>query len=158
LKNFPATEKSGEAQADGRKGRGFGGRNFRPSALPAEGGLGREAARPCVSKEAKPAKIVSLIEKIFCARSLKNVSIFAGSARRQAASRWAGLPPTGRQLKVAVRIFVKKSSDSVQKVPPSLRRSSLERRRASLSFGVIKSASIGIRKKAGKRLCITSTA
>ena len=36
---------------------------------------------------------------------------------RQAASRWAGLPPAGRQLKVAVRIFVKKSSDFVQKVP-----------------------------------------
>ena len=29
---------------------------------------------------------------------------------RQAASRWAGLPPVGRQLKVAVRIFVKKNS------------------------------------------------
>ena|GEM_PF-3662524 len=29
---------------------------------------------------------------------------------------WAGLPPCGQQLKVAVRIFVKKSSDFVQKV------------------------------------------
>jgi hypothetical protein len=54
-----------------------------------EAGLGWEAARPCVSKSAKPAKIDSLIEKIFCVRPLKNVSIFAGFAgRRQAASRW----------------------------------------------------------------------
>jgi len=53
--------------------------------------MGWEAARPCVSKEAKPAKIVSLIEKDFCARPLKDVSIFVGFAcRRQAASRWAG--------------------------------------------------------------------
>jgi len=34
-KNF-----QGEAQAGGQKGRGFGGRNFCPPALPAEGGLG----------------------------------------------------------------------------------------------------------------------
>jgi hypothetical protein len=31
-----------------------------------EAGLGWEVARPCESKEAKPAKIVSLIEKDFC--------------------------------------------------------------------------------------------
>jgi len=36
---------------------------------------GWEAARLCVSKEAKPAKIVSLIEKIFCARPLKEKEI-----------------------------------------------------------------------------------
>jgi hypothetical protein len=69
-----------------------------------------EAARPCVSKEAKPAKIVSLIEKRFCARPLKEKEIFAGFVRRQAASRWGG-------LKISVRIFFKKSSDFVQKVP-----------------------------------------
>ena len=91
--------------------------------------MGWEAARPgavprselCsttgVSKEAKPAKIDSLKEKIFCTCPLKNVSIFAGFVRHQAASRWAGLPPARRQLKVNVRIFVKKSSDFVQKVP-----------------------------------------
>jgi hypothetical protein len=45
---------------------------------------GWEAARPCVSKEAKPAKIVSLIEKEFCARPLKGKGIFAGFVRRQA--------------------------------------------------------------------------
>jgi hypothetical protein len=66
--------------------------------LPARSVWGWEAARPCVSKEAKPAKIVSLIEKIFCARPSKNVSIFAGFVRRQAASLWVGLPPCGRQL------------------------------------------------------------
>ena len=44
--------------------------------------LGWEAARPCVSKEAKPAKIDSLIEKIFCACPLKNVSIFTGFVQR----------------------------------------------------------------------------
>lgn len=38
-------------------------------------------------------------------------------ARRQTASRWAGLPPTGRQLKVTIRIFVKRSSNIVQKTP-----------------------------------------
>ena len=94
--------------------------------------LGWEAARPgavprselCsttgVSKEAKPAKIDSLIEKIFCACPLKNVSIFTGFVRRprrsrsatlrgrQAASRWAGLPPAGRQL---VGVLPEMSSD-----------------------------------------------
>ena len=56
--------------------------------------LGWEAARPCavprselcsttgVSKEAKPAKIDSLIEKDFCACPLKNVSIFTGFVQR----------------------------------------------------------------------------
>jgi hypothetical protein len=52
--------------------------------------LGWEAARLCISREAKPAKIDSLIEKDFCARPLKNVSIFVGFVRRQAASRWVG--------------------------------------------------------------------
>jgi hypothetical protein len=71
---------------------------------------GWEAARPCSSKEAKPAKIVSLIEKIFCALLLKEKEIFAGFVRRprrsrfatlrgrQAASRWAGLARGARQL------------------------------------------------------------
>jgi len=58
--------------------------------LSAEGGIGWEAACPCVSKEAKPAKIDSLIEKLFCACPLKEKEIFAGFARRQAASRWVG--------------------------------------------------------------------
>ena len=44
--------------------------------------MGWEAARPCVSKSAKPAKIDSLIEKIFCACPLKNVLIFTGFVQR----------------------------------------------------------------------------
>jgi len=53
---------------------------------------GWEAARPCVSKEAKPAKIVSLIEKEFCARPLKEKEIFAGFVSAfGGVSRWAGL-------------------------------------------------------------------
>ncbi|RLC34494.1 MAG: hypothetical protein DRZ76_02570 [Candidatus Nealsonbacteria bacterium] len=60
--------------------------------------MGREAARPCtvprselcsvigISKEAKAAKIDSLIEKNFCARPLKNVPIFAGFACRHRAA------------------------------------------------------------------------
>jgi len=39
----------------------------------------------------------------------------------QTASRWAGLSPAERQLKVAIRIFVKKSSDFNQKAPPIFR-------------------------------------
>jgi len=64
---------------------------------------GWEAARPCVSKEAKPAKIVSLIEKDFCARPLKEQEIFAGFAcRRQAELRrsWAGSAPVRAQIAV----------------------------------------------------------
>jgi hypothetical protein len=48
---------------------------------------GWEAARLCASKEAKLAKIVSLIKKKFRARPLKEKEIFAGFIRRQAASR-----------------------------------------------------------------------
>jgi hypothetical protein len=59
---------------------------------------GWEAARPYVSKEAKPAKIDSLIEKDFCARPLKDLSIFAGFVRRQAASRVAGCRACGAAL------------------------------------------------------------
>jgi hypothetical protein len=59
---------------------------------------GWEAACPCVSKEAKPAKIVSLIEKEFCARPLKEKEIFAGFVRRQAASRWGGFLPVRAEI------------------------------------------------------------
>jgi hypothetical protein len=44
--------------------------------------LGWKAARPCVSKETKLAKIASLIEKDFCARPLKDLPIFTGFVRR----------------------------------------------------------------------------
>jgi hypothetical protein len=52
---------------------------------------GWEAARSCVSRKTKPAKIDSLKEKIFCARPLKEKEIFAGFVRRQAASRLGGI-------------------------------------------------------------------
>jgi len=110
----------GEAQAASKKEGDLGEGIFARLLCPPKADWGWEAARLCVSKEAKPAKIVSLIEKIFCARPLKNVSIFACFAcRRQAvASRWAGLPPTGRQSKVSVRILFKIGSNFIQKTPP----------------------------------------
>jgi len=55
-------------------------RNFCPLAHRAEGAQGWKTARLCSSREAKPAKIVSLIEKEFCARPLKDMSIFASFA------------------------------------------------------------------------------
>jgi hypothetical protein len=61
--------------------------------------LGWEAARPCVSKETKLAKIDSLIEKDFCARRLKDLSIFAGFVSASGgASRGADLARGARQL------------------------------------------------------------
>jgi hypothetical protein len=99
------------ARRAGKKKRGSGGNEF----LPARSVWGWEAARLYVSKEAKPAKIVSLIEKIFCARPLKELSIFAGFVRRQATSRWVGLPPAGRQ---SVGVPFKMSSNFFQQTPP----------------------------------------
>jgi hypothetical protein len=76
--------------------------------------LGWEAARLCVSREAKLAKIVSLIK--ICARPLKEKEIFASFAgRRQAASRWAG------SLSEIRRILLKHCSNFVQKTPPLLK-------------------------------------
>jgi len=53
--NFPPKKIQGEAQAGGQKGRGSGGRNFCPPALPAEGGLGvgKRFRNSCVSRKAK---------------------------------------------------------------------------------------------------------
>jgi len=76
----------------GKKEGGLGEGIFARQLCRAKRGMGWEAARPCVSKKAKPAKIVSLIEKIFCAHPLKDVSIFAGFAcpAVSGASRWVG--------------------------------------------------------------------
>jgi hypothetical protein len=115
--NFPPKKIWAKPKQAGKKKKGCGENEFLPAcSARRRRAVGWEAARPCVSKEAKPAKIDSFNERIFCARPLKNVSIFAGFGRRQAASRWAELPPCGRQL---VRIFVKIGSDFNQNIPPS---------------------------------------
>jgi len=49
---------------EGGKGEGI----FDRSICPAKRDWGWEAARPCVSKEAKSAKIDSFLKQIFCAR------------------------------------------------------------------------------------------
>jgi hypothetical protein len=97
-------------QQAGKKKRGSGGNEFLPACSAARSAaVGWEAARPCVSKEAKPAKIDSLIEKDFCARPLNEKEIFAGFAgRRQAASRWAGSAPVRAQI-VAQKRFERRS-------------------------------------------------
>ncbi|MAF25864.1 hypothetical protein CL634_09865 [bacterium] len=98
----------------------MGGRNFCPPAHRAEGaaGLGKRFRNSCVSRKAKQKNFLFLIEKNFARGRLKNVKkIFLFCSPSGERKRWAGLPPYGRQLKVAVRIFVKKSSDFVQKVP-----------------------------------------
>jgi len=55
-------------------------------AAESEDGMGWEAARPCSSKETKPTKIDSLIEKIFCGRPLKEKEVFVDFVHRQAAT------------------------------------------------------------------------
>ncbi|HOR02364.1 MAG TPA: hypothetical protein PKZ92_03860, partial [Candidatus Woesebacteria bacterium] len=91
----PPSEKmlSGFQQA-GKKEGGLGEGIFARLLSAPKARQGWEAARPCVSKEAKPAKIVSLIEKEFCARPLKEKEIFAGFVSAfGGASRWGGFLP-----------------------------------------------------------------
>jgi len=110
-KNFIAKFKQ-----TGKKKKGCGENEFLPACSAARSAaVGWEAARPCSSKEAKPAKIDSLIEKIFCAHPLKNVSIFVGFVRRQAVSRWAGYRAAGAAL---VRILLVIGSDFIQEGQP----------------------------------------
>ena len=94
IKNITAPPKNFRAQPKqaGKKEGGLGEGIFARLLCPPKADWGWEAARPCVSKEAKPAKIVSLIEKIFCARPLKEKEIFAGFACPALAglSRWVG--------------------------------------------------------------------
>jgi hypothetical protein len=88
----------------GEKEGGLGEGIFARPLCRTERGLGWEAVRPCSSKEAKPTKIDSLIEKDFCARRLKDLSIFAGFVRRQATSRRVGWCATGAPL-LKIMIF-----------------------------------------------------
>jgi hypothetical protein len=76
----------------------LGGNEFLPACSAPKARQGWEAARPCVSREAKPAKIVSLTEKIFCARPLKELSIFAGFAPPLSGEPLGGLARSARQL------------------------------------------------------------
>jgi len=55
----------------GKKERGLGEGIFARSLSAPKARQGREAACPCVSKEAKSAKIVSLFEKFFAVAILK---------------------------------------------------------------------------------------
>ena len=122
------------AKQAGKKGGGLGEGIFARQLCPAKRDWEWEAARPCVSKEAKPAKITSLLEKIFCVRPLKDFSIFAGFAcRRQAASRWAGLSPCGRQL-VSVGVLLVEGSNFFQQTPPKFIRQGM--RLAPAALGV----------------------
>jgi len=95
----PPSEKiAGGFQQAGKKEGGLGEGIFARLFSAPKARQGWEAARSCVSKEAKPAKIDSLIEKEFCARPLKEKEIFAGFGRRQAASRWGGFLPVRAEI------------------------------------------------------------
>ena len=91
----PPSEKiAGGFQQAGKKEGGLGEGIFARLLSAPKARQGWEAARPCSSKEAKPAKIVSLIEKEFCARPLKEKEIFAGFVSAfGGASRWGGFLP-----------------------------------------------------------------
>jgi hypothetical protein len=95
----PPSEKiAGGFQQAGKKEGGLGEGIFARLLSALKARQGWEAAHPCVSKEAKPAKIVSLIEKEFCTRPLKEKEIFASFVRRQAASRWGGFLPVRAEI------------------------------------------------------------
>jgi hypothetical protein len=113
--NFPPPKNREKSKRTDEKEGGLGEGIFARPLCPPKAGWGWEAARPCVSKEAKPAKIVSLIGKEFCTRPLKEKEIFAGFVRRQAASRWAGLPREAGQL---FRVLLEMSSNFFQQTPP----------------------------------------
>ena len=95
----PPSEKiAGGFQQAGKKEGGLGEGIFARLLSAPKARLGWEAARSCSSRKIKPAKIVSLIEKGFCARPLKEKEIFAGFVRRQAASRWGGFLPVRAEI------------------------------------------------------------
>jgi len=95
----PPSEKiAGGFQQAGKKEGGLGEGIFARLLSAPKARQGWEAARSCSSRKTKPAKIVSLIEKGFCARPLKEKEIFAGFVRRQAASRWGGFLPVRAEI------------------------------------------------------------
>ncbi len=81
-------------QQSGKKEGGLGERIFARLLSAPKARQGWEAARSCVSRKTKPAKIDSLIEKEFCERPLKEKEIFAGFVSAfGGASRWDGFLP-----------------------------------------------------------------
>ncbi len=89
----PPSEKtlSGFQQA-GKKEGGLGEGIFARLLSAPKARQGWEVARSCSSRKAKPAKIDSLKEKIFCARPLKEKEIFADFVSASGgASRWGGI-------------------------------------------------------------------
>ena len=123
--NSPSAKKSGEARKQaGKKKKGCGENEFLPACLPAEGGLwgGGVSTIPLLRGRQNRKIFVSLIEKFFGGAQLKMFKkIFLFCSPSGERKRRAGLPPAGWQLKVAVRIFVKKGSDFNQKAPPIFR-------------------------------------
>ena len=106
----PPSEKiAGGFQQAGKKEGGWGEGIFARLLSAPKARQGWEAARSCVSRKTKPAKIDSLKEKVFCARPLKGKEIFAGFVRRQAGGN-AGRDfcPSGQKL------LLKKGSRFVQ--------------------------------------------
>ena len=90
----PPSEKiAGGFQQAGKKEGGLGKINFCPPAFRAKGAARVGSGSFLRQQEDKARKIVSLKEKIFCARPLKEKEICAGFVRRQTASRWGGFLP-----------------------------------------------------------------
>ncbi len=113
----PPSEKiAGGFQQAGKKEGGLGEGIFARLLSTPKARQGWEAARSCVSRKTKPAKIDSLKEKIFCARPLKEKEIFADFVSASGgASRWGGFLPVraeilaqnGFALRSAIATFIK---------------------------------------------------
>ena len=72
-----------------------------------------EAVRPCVSKETKPAKIVSLIERFFLRAPSKKCVNFCGLCAAR-----GDTEPLGGSISKILWIFLKESSDFIQYTEP----------------------------------------
>jgi len=108
LSATPPEKSAGGFQQAGKKEGGLGEGIFARLLSAPKARQGWEAARSCVSRKTKPAKIDSLKEKIFCARPLKEKDIFVDFVRREAASRWGGFLPVRAEI-VAQKRFALRS-------------------------------------------------
>jgi len=124
----PPSEKiAGGFQQAGKKEGGLGEGIFARLLTAPKARQGWEAARPCVSKEAKSAKIVSLIEKEFCARPLKEKEIFTGFVSAfGGASRWGGFLPIRTEIlaqkRFALRSVIAKKCSGLGEARPDKNR------------------------------------